>query len=53
MAVRSIRAFNRAWDRVVDRQGTEIRVLVEQAGQRVFAQTVAPGTPAEVVLPIR
>ena len=51
MALRSIRAFGRTWDLVVERQDQQIRVIVEQAGKRVCDRTVAPGTTVEVVLP--
>jgi hypothetical protein len=51
MALRSVRAFNRTWDLVVERKGTQVRILVEQAGKRVYDRTVAPGTTAEIVLP--
>ena len=51
MALRSIRAFDRTWDLVVERQDQQIRVIVEQAGKRVCDRTVVPGTTVEVVLP--
>ena len=51
MALRSIRTFGRTWDLVVEREGTKVRVIVEQAGKRVYDRTVAPGTTVEIVLP--
>lgn len=51
MALRSIRAFGRTWDLVVERQGKPVRVVVEQAGKRVYDRTVAPGTAVETALP--
>jgi len=51
MALRSIRAFGRTWDLVVERRGTRARIIVEQAGKRVYDRTVAPGTTVEIVLP--
>jgi hypothetical protein len=51
MALRSIRAFDRTWDLVVERRGTKARIIVEQAGKRVYDRTVPPGTTVEFVLP--
>ena len=51
MALRSIRAFDRTWDLVVERQGAQERVIVDQAGKRVYDRTVAPGATVEIVLP--
>lgn len=51
MALRSIRAFDRTWDLVVERNDTQMRVTVEQAGKRVFDRTVTPGTTVAIVLP--
>ncbi len=51
MALRSIRAFGRTWDLVVERRGKKVRVFVEQAGKRVCDRTVAPGTTVEIMLP--
>lgn len=51
MALRSVRAFGRTWDLVVERKDTQVRVIVEQAGKRVYDRTVAPGTTVEVALP--
>ncbi len=51
MALRSIRAFGRTWDLVVERQGTRVRVIVEQAGKRIYDRNVAPGRTVEIVLP--
>ena len=49
--MRSIRAFGRTWDLVVERQGTQVRVIVEQAGKRVYDRTLASGATVEIVLP--
>jgi len=51
MALRSIRAFGRTWDLVVERHDKQVRVIVEQAGKQVCDRTVAPETTVEVVLP--
>ncbi len=51
MELRSIRAFGRTWDLVVEHRGTKVCVIVEQAGKRVYNRTVAPGTTVEIVLP--
>jgi hypothetical protein len=51
MALRSIRAFGRTWDLVVERNRTQMRVTVEHAGKRVFDRIIHPGTAVEVVLP--
>jgi hypothetical protein len=51
MALRSVRAFGRSWDLVVERHDARMRVTVDSAGKRVFDRTIAPGTPVEVVLP--
>ena len=51
MALRSIRAFDRTWDLVVERRGRQVRIIVEQAGKPVFDRTIAPGTTVEIVLP--
>jgi hypothetical protein len=51
MALRSIRAFDRTWDLVVERKDSRIRVTVEQAGKRVFDRTVAAESTVEIVLP--
>lgn len=51
MALRSIRAFDRTWDLVVERRGASVRVIVEQGGKRVYDRTVARETTVEIVLP--
>jgi hypothetical protein len=52
MALRSIRAFGRSWDLMVERKTpTRWRVAVEQGGKRVFDRSIPPGEPVEVVLP--
>lgn len=43
MALRSIRAFNRTWDLVVERDNARIRVSVEQAGKRLFNHATEQG----------
>jgi len=51
MALRSIRAFARDWDLVVERREDRLGILVQQAGRRVFDRTVDRGATVEVVLP--
>jgi hypothetical protein len=51
MAMRSIRAFNRTWDLLVERNETKLSVTVEQAGKRVFNRIIHPGASIEIVLP--
>ena len=51
MALRSVRAFDRTWDLVVERQGTRAQIIVKQDGKRVDDHTVAPETTVEIVLP--
>ena len=51
MALRSIRAFGRTWDLVVERRGPSVGVIVEQAGKRVIERAVTPGAMVEIVLP--
>lgn len=51
MALRSIRAFGREWDLVVERREERLGIIVQQAGQRVFDRTVDRGATVEVVLP--
>lgn len=51
MALRSIRAFNRTWDLVVERKDKQMRVTVEQAGKQVLDRIIEQGTAVEVVLP--
>lgn len=51
MALRSIRAFDRSWDLVVERKDTRIRITVEQAGKQMFGRTIAPGMTVEITLP--
>lgn len=51
MALRSIRAFDRTWDLVVERQDGRMRVMVEQGGKRVFDRTIEPDATVEIILP--
>lgn len=51
MALRSIRAFNRTWDLVVERKDKQLHVTVEQAGKRVFDRTIYPDNAIDVALP--
>ncbi len=51
MTLRSVHAFGRTWDLVVERQGAHVRVTVEQDGKRVYDRTVAPENTVEIVLP--
>lgn len=51
MALRSIRAFGRSWDLVVEREAARMHVTVELAGKRVFDRVIGRGTAVEVVLP--
>ncbi len=51
MALRSVHAFGREWDLGVERQGTQVRVIVESAGKKVFDRTAASGATVEIVLP--
>ncbi len=51
MALRSLRAFGRDWDLVVERQGTQLRITAGAPGGRTVERTVAPGDSADLVLP--
>jgi hypothetical protein len=51
MALRSLRAFGRDWDLVVERQGTRLRITAGTPGGRTVERTIAPGDSADIVLP--
>jgi hypothetical protein len=51
MALRSIRAFGRDWDLVVERQGARLRITAGAAGGKTVETVIAPGESADIVLP--
>ncbi|MBA3936646.1 MAG: NPCBM/NEW2 domain-containing protein [Planctomycetes bacterium] len=51
MALRSIRAFGREWDLVVERQGGNLAVTATVAGQPADTRVIAPGASADLLLP--
>jgi hypothetical protein len=51
MALRSVRAFNRKFDVVVERRGEKLHLTVTQGGRAVAGQDLANGESAEVILP--
>ncbi len=51
MALRSIRAFGRMWDLVVERQGARVRIVAGAPGGPTVEKIIAPGDSADIVLP--
>lgn len=51
MALRSVRAFNRSFDVVVERRGEKLHLTITQEGRAVFEQELAKGESADVTLP--
>lgn len=51
MALRSVRAFGREWDLVVERQGAQFAVTVVVVGHAAQTSTIAAGGGIDVVLP--
>ncbi|HWE94468.1 MAG TPA: hypothetical protein VG269_10930 [Tepidisphaeraceae bacterium] len=51
MALRSIRAFGREFDLIIERAGAGTRVTVQMVGQPVLRKLIAAGEEAEFTLP--
>ncbi|MFO1461477.1 MAG: hypothetical protein U1G08_19000 [Verrucomicrobiota bacterium] len=51
MAMRSILAFGRTWDIVVERREARLGIIVEQHGKRVLDRTIEKGSATDIVLP--
>ncbi len=51
MALRSVKAFNRSFDVVVERHGEGQRIIVTQNGKTVAEKDLAKGATAEIQLP--
>ncbi len=51
MALRSVRAFGREWDLVVERQGAQLAITVAVVGHPAQTSTIAAGGSIDVVLP--
>ena len=51
MALRSVRAFGRNFDVVVERKDQQLHVVTLQGGRTVFERDIAAGETVEIVLP--
>jgi hypothetical protein len=51
MALRSVRAFNRNFDVVVERRGEKLYLTVTQDGRAVVGQDLANGESVLIILP--